>query len=61
MSVVMVADRFTPDSDRNASNLPRLRCYILDRSAAMDNSPLPFTPDSMYYEKVCLAGTLPLF
>ncbi len=57
MSVVMVADRFTPDFGRNGTEgTTRMRCYVLDRSAAADLATLTFTPDSVYYEKTCLPG-----
>ena len=56
MSVVMMADRFQ-QSDRNGtSGTPRIRCFILDRSASMDLAALSYTPDSIYFEKTCLPG-----
>ena len=68
LSVVMSADgsasSLAGDPNRNDANLsgsgspPRLRCFILDRSAAMDSVALPYTPNSVYFEKICLTGTV---
>ncbi|XP_046464235.1 uncharacterized protein LOC124210016 isoform X1 [Daphnia pulex] len=58
LSVVVMADRFSPDLSRNGtSGTPRIRCYILDRSASADSAALSFTPNSVYYEKTCLPDT----
>ena len=58
LSVVMSTNRFIPETKfvQNVTGTPRLRCYILDRSAAVDSAPLPYTLNSMYYEKTCLPG-----
>jgi hypothetical protein len=62
LSVVVMADRFSPDFSRNGtSGTPRIRCYILDRSASADSAALSFTPNSVYYEKTCLPGRLEIF
>ena len=62
LSVVMSTDRFIPETKfvQNVTGAPRLRCYILDRSAAIDSAPLPYTLNSMYYEKTCLPGKIKL-
>ncbi|KAI9559609.1 hypothetical protein GHT06_013614 [Daphnia sinensis] len=54
-SVVIMADRFSPDFNRNGtSGTPKMRCYILDRSASADSAALSFTPNSVYFEKTCV-------
>lgn len=52
-----MADRFSPDFNRNGtSGTPKMRCYILDRSASADSAALSFTPNSVYFEKTCVPG-----
>lgn len=38
----------------NWSGSPRLRCFILDRSASQDSASLAYAPSSVYFEKTCL-------
>ena len=62
LSVVIMADRFSPELSRNGtSGAPRMRCFILDRSASADSTALSFTPNSVYYEKTCLPGKFKIF
>jgi len=45
-------------SSSSGNSPPRLRCYILDRAATMDSASLPYTPNSIYFEKTCLPGRI---